>query len=427
MEFKVKVFKIYYPGSQKSRISLTGHNREVTETALHKYIPEFEDDFFDENQEGQPKRNYIIKTYVLGDYLDENVSLEREGFDFAKDVPTMYHPITQVEIEQKAAELTRGCFDDDIKTRFESKKQQVQEYVTTSAPWHKSYLNELDISTIPFNPSTEVLESELQKVKFKKEQETKREFRRIFNDPHANGGLANAISKISEIGKSDLAHYVFNRKTILDALGRLLERRDDGKAELERYIHHLIFPMGSDSQKVNYEDHNLWLLDERLVFSEYIASDRKISAKKDALGEPDLIVFDQKASFRNGDNDYSNPLTIFEFKRPKRKDYSEADDPILQLGKYLKDIRAGKYEMPNGTEPIKINEYTPVYGYVIADLTERMREFADKHQLTISADNDSYFGFHRGYDMYIEVISFRKLLRDAILRNKIFFKKLLLE
>ncbi|WP_218146491.1 hypothetical protein [Parapedobacter indicus] len=206
-----------------------------------------------------------------------------------------------------------------------------------------------------------------------------------------------------------------------------MERRDDGKAELERYIHHLIFPMGNDSQKVNYEDHNLWLLDERLVFSEYIASDRKISAKKDALGEPDLIVFDQKASFRNGDNDFSNPLTIFEFKRPKRKDYSEADDPILQLGKYLKDIRAGKYEMPNGTEPIKINEYTPVYGYVIADLTERMREFADKHQLTISADNDSYFGFHRGYDMYIEVISFRKLLRDAILRNKIFFKKLLLE
>src|SRR5690606_8901320 len=135
------------------------------------------------------------------------------------------------EIEQKAAELTKGCFDDDIKTRFESKKQQVQEYVTTSAPWHKSYLNELDISTIPFNPSTEVLESELQKVKFKKEQETKREFRRIFNDPHANGSLANAISKISEIGKSDLAHYVFNRKTILDALGRLLERRDDGKAE----------------------------------------------------------------------------------------------------------------------------------------------------------------------------------------------------
>lgn len=60
--------------------------------------------------------------------------------------------------------------------------------------------------------------------------------------------------------------------------------------------------MGGDSNNTNYEKHNLWLLDERLVFSEYIASDRKISAKV-APTEPDVVVFDKKRSFRNGDNE----------------------------------------------------------------------------------------------------------------------------
>jgi hypothetical protein len=208
---------------------------------------------------------------------------------------------------------------------------------------------------------------------------------------------------------------------------QLLKRRDDGKGELEKDIHNLIYPMGKDSETTDYSDHNLWILDERLVFSEYVASDKKIGTKKDALKEPDLIVFDKKNSFRNGDNEFSNPLTIFEFKRPKRTSYKEDDDPVMQIGKYLKDIRQGKYEMPEGLEPIKVNENTPVYGYIVCTINDKIREFADKHQLTISPDGDSYFGFHRGYKMYIEVIGFNKLLKDATLRNKIFFKKLQLE
>nr|WP_218917948.1 hypothetical protein [Draconibacterium orientale] len=149
--------------------------------------------------------------------------------------------------------------------------------------------------------------------------------------------------------------------------------------------------------------------------------------KKDALGEPDLVVFDKKQSFRNGDNNFSNPITIFEFKRPKRENYKEEDDPILQIGNYLDKIRDGKYEMPEGLEQIKANDNTPVYAYVICDLTSKIHGFAKKHQLTLSPDQEGYFGFHNGYKMYVEIISFKKLLSDATLRNKIFFKKLQIE
>lgn len=37
------------------------------------------------------------------------------------------------------------------------------------------------------------------------------------------------------------------------------------------------------------------------------------------------------------------------------------------------------------------------------------------------------FGFSSGFNVYIEVMSFRKLIEDAKMRNKIFFKKLGLE
>lgn len=428
-EFVAKVFKIYYPGNQKSRVSLTGHNREVTDTPLHKYIPEFEDEFFEED-DNNVKKNYIIKTYILGEYLDSNVSLERETFDFPKESKDMYFPFGQVDIERKASEISKEAFGEDVQVRVQKKSEQIRNYVNESAPWHKSYLNELDISAIPYNLKDENIELALQEVKFRKEQKTRAELKALLENPEVshNGQMAEAISKISEIGKSDLAHYVFNRKIVLEAFRQLLKRKEDGKGELERDIHNLIFPMGKTSENCDYQEHNLWLLDERLIFSEFVASDKKISTKKDALGEPDLVVFDKKQSFRSGDNNYSNPLTIFEFKRPKREAYKTDDDPIMQIGKYVKDIRAGKYEMPEGLEKIKVNESTPVYAYVVCDLTPKIREFAEElHSLTKSPDDEGYFGFLRGYNMYVEVISFRKMMDDATLRNKIFFKKLHLE
>jgi hypothetical protein len=427
--FNAKVFKIFF-ANYKSKISLTAHNREVTETTLQTYVPEFEDDFFDEILQGNKsvRKNYIVKAYVLGKYLNDNVSLERETFNFDKDKGDDLHIFSQSEIERKTAEILKDLFKEDVNVRADRKKERVVDYVNSQAPWHRLYLNDIDLSTIPYTFTDEKLELELQKIKFNKEQETRAGIRQILSSENDgfDDKFSALISKITEIGKSDLAHYVCNRKITLTALEEVLRRDENGNPKLEEEVHNLIFPMRKDTQEVCYEDHNLWLLDERLVFSEYIASDKKISKKKDA-GEPDLVIFDQKKSFRNGDNEFSNPLTIFEFKRPKRENYKQEDDPILQIGSYVDDIRSGKYEMPKGLEKIKVNVNTPIYGYVICDLTKKIKEFARQHQLTISPDEEGYFGFHRGYGIYIEIMSFKKILKDANLRNKIFFKKLQLE
>jgi hypothetical protein len=426
--FTLKTFKIYYSRNQRSKISLAADNREVLETPLHCYIPEFEDEFFEESNNGDGKahkKNYVVKTYVLSKYLNQHVSNERDKFNFDKEQTDEFYPISQTEIEENVSEHLRSIFDKDVSVRYKKKIDRINTYIKENAPWHIPYFAEINLKQVPYNINDEQIEIEFQKVKFKKEIETRNEVKRILNEnnPDFEEKLDALISKITSIGMTDLAHYVGNRKVVLEFFKESLKRREDGKGNLEKEIHNLIFPMGKDSTKINYESHNLWLLDERLVFAEYIASDRKIYKSKNS-GEPDLIIFDKKQSFRNGDNEYSNPLTIFEFKRPKRETYKQDDDPILQIGNYLMEIRAGKYETPQGVEKIKVNDNTPVCAYVICDISDKIKEFAKIHQLTIAPDGEGYFGYHNGFKMYVEVISFNKLLKDAKLRNKIFFEKL---
>lgn len=427
--FTAKVFKIYSPANQKSKICLTAHNRVVTDTNLQKFVPEFEDDFYEKNTTKDTKRNFIVRTYVLGEYLNNSVSLERETFNFGTDKSDNLYPFSQNEIERIAADKTKEVFSDEISLRSGKKKSRIEEYVRENAPWHSNYLNDLNLSEIGYNVSNDEIEIALHKIKHKKEIRTRVKFQKFFSNPESleSDEVSNLVKEISEIGKSDLAHYVCNRKYVIETLKELLKRDDNGKTSLEKEIHNLIYPMRSNSKTISYEDHNLWLIDERLVFSEFISSDEKISSSKndDALGEPDLVIFNKRQAFRRGDNSLSNPLTIFEFKRPKRKNYKgDEDDPIKQISGYLDKIRDGKYEMPEGLEPIQVGEGTPVYAYVIADITEKIKQFAKTNQLIQSADKQGYFGYHNGYEMYVEIISYKKLLDDASLRNKIFFDKL---
>lgn len=84
--FCVKVYKIYY-SAITNKICLTANMREVLDSALHNYIPEFKETMF-EITENSIQKNYTIKAYVQGKYLDENVTTERDGFNFGKDIDT---------------------------------------------------------------------------------------------------------------------------------------------------------------------------------------------------------------------------------------------------------------------------------------------------------------------------------------------------
>ena len=81
--------------------------------------------------------------------------------------------------------------------------------------------------------------------------------------------------------------------------------------------------------------------------------------------------------------------------------------------------------MPDGKEDIKVDPtYTPIYLYIIADIVPKIKDFADQANLTQTPDGEGYIGFMKAYNAYVQIMSFKKLVDDARMRNAIFFRKI---
>lgn len=431
--FTVQVYKIYY-SQITSRISLTANKREVTDTPIHQYIPEFKDTLFEVTSGKQ--KNYTVKAYVLGRFLDDNVTVERDGFKInpeklGKEEGEVLADISETEIENAAAKVVKEYFNEEIGKRSVEKRAKVINYINTSAPWHRSLINDIDMDSIPMGISDFELEMRFQKVKYEKEREIRISMHELqeaakkeANEDDLQNQVHELTEKISIASKNDLAHYVCTRKKVIDLFDSLRKRKDDGTASYEAAMHNLIYPMGYNSEELNYEDHNLWLLDERLAFSKFTASDQ--SNYNTNFDAPDLIhFFDNRIMYRQGENEIISPVCIIEFKRPKRKNYTDSENPITQALKYAKQIQEGKYELPDGIEPIKASkESTPIFIYIVCDIVPKIDDFADWSNLTKSPDGERYFGFIKNSNAYIEMMSYKSLISHAKMRNAIFFEKL---
>lgn len=126
--------------------------------------------------------------------------------------------------------------------------------------------------------------------------------------------------------------------------------------------------MRSNSDKISYDDHNLWIIDERLNFTNYISSDEPLKSGK----RPDIIAV-------RTNNEASNPITVYELKRPGRDDFATNpnENPILQIKNYRKKIANGELIMPQG-RPIKVDsQNTPFYGYLVCDLMPKVKDWLE--------------------------------------------------
>lgn len=427
-EFLVRVFKLYAPRKQKSRISLVAHRREVSGSAIHKYIPEFEDEFYEKDRSGEidRERNYIIKAYVFGPYLDRNVSLERGGFEFQMESDLIFG-IAQADIERKAAAIAKESVGTDITLRQEKKKERVKSYVDEEAPWHKEIFSMIDLSGMPYKPSNEEIETRLQKEKFAQEIEIKRDVVRLLaesNFENVKEDVLELVSKISGTSRNDLIHYIALRRKILDIFDKSLEVDEKGAYSSEGVVHDIIFPRKGDTEITSFKDHNLWIMDERLNFTTYVSSDIPLDGKN--TERPDLIVYNKRVLFR-GDNEASNPITIFEFKKPQRDDFvnlSSQEDPVQQIVRYVNNIRDGKCKTPEGRK-ILVGDNTPFYGYVVCDLTPKVESWLEREKdFKPMPDRLGWFQWRGNINLYVAVISWDKVLKDAKMRNQIFFQKL---
>ena len=315
----------------------------------------------------------------------------------------------------------------EISKRKQRKEARIDEYVSTQAPWHRTLRSEVDFSALPMHPSSQDIELHLQKKKFEKERATRAQVVAIMgseDDTDLASQIAEVTESISETSKNDLIHYVSMRKCILDIFGKALEADDDGRHRSEGEVHDIIMQRRKDSAEIDFDAHNLWILDKRLNFCTYISSEKPIN--KPNGDRTDITIYNNRVAFR-GENVASNPVTIFEFKKPQRTDFanpSSDDDPVAQIIRYVDQIRTGKFKIPKNRD-ILVNENTPFYGYIVCDTPKKVADWLERQKdFKAMPDGLGWFYWHANLRLYIEVASWTKILRDAEMRNRIFFSKL---
>ena len=153
-------------------------------------------------------------------------------------------------------------------------------------------------------------------------------------------------------------------------------------------------PLRRTSNEVRTENCNLWLIDERLAFHDYLASDKPLSSMPITAAidtkEPDLValnVFDEPLLVSEGQKLPLASIVVIEIKRPMRNDAAagEDKDPVEQALSYLERIRRGKAMTASG-RLIPASEEIPGFCYVICDITPTVERRCKLAQLKVTSD-----------------------------------------
>lgn len=378
------------------------------------------------DKEGKP---FSIAIYVEGDFLDKNVNDERTTINFAKGGLEFDDQTTQEELRKAITDKIQTEFVEEIEKLSITRVAKVKEFVSNH-PRYKQLLkykaNEL--KRIPSTLSDEKMELELFKIQQTLELDVKKEASEVLkfidSDEEREKFSQNhqeLYSKIIEVGNSKLSEYVIHRKLVLDLFQKLLNEKATEKA-----VHNLIFPLQTLSDEIGFEDHNLWMIDDKLSYHKYLASDKKFKsiepANSNSADRPDIIVFNRPFAFANDNKPYQS-IVLVEFKRPMRDDYTDEENPIQQINRYAREIIEGEAKDKHNRE-FDFRENTPIYAYIICDLTKKLKSYAKDAGFRPLPSGDGFFFFNDNYNMYVEIMSFDKVLNDSRERNRVLFDKL---
>lgn len=422
-KFKLSIVKLY-SCKVDNKIHYCANNREVVIDKLSIDIPEL--DNFLKDKEGN---NFSIAVYVEGDFLDENVNEERTTIVFSKGDFEFPDQTSQEELRKAITELLATEFEDQIVRLSETRFNKVKEFVSNH-PRYKQLLKYKPekLRKIPSTLSEEKMELEVFKIQQELELDVKKETKSVLKFIESEQDMEDfdekhkeLYAKIIEVGNAKLSEYVIHRKLVLDLFDKLLKRKAPEKA-----VHSLIFPLQTLSEEIGFEDHNLWMVDEKLSYHKYLASDKSFKkiepVNSESKDRPDIIIFNKPFAFSNDDKPYES-IVLIEFKRPMRDDYTEQENPIYQINKYAREIIEGEVKDKYDRE-FDYRKNTPIYAYIICDLTKKLKAFASDAGYKQLPSGDGFFSFNDNYNMYIEIMSFDKILKDSKERNRVLFEKL---
>ncbi|WP_434559643.1 ATP-binding protein [Pseudomonas sp. R1-6] len=434
--FELTHLKLKASSAKQPFIAWCAASRVVEEETLSGKVPGLHGKIRDDDGD------FVYACYVTSPFLDQNVRPERIGFDIEELSDDLFSEteVSLSDIRRAVIASSSGYLEGYLQEIRKTGRERVEKFVSVRAPRYRPILRRIDEEKLSVDP--DISDKDLDLLLHKQLSEIENALLSEGHDVMSFGSgettaqyqerLVSYLEKADDIKKSDLANYVFHRKVTLDILAKALERGEDGKYVKEELIHELIMPMRKTSDDVFLDSCNLWLVDERLAFHDFLASDKSLRSfpitHSTDTKEPDICVlnvFDEPLLVSDNKRMPPAALTIVEIKRPMRNDAGEGEekDPIEQALGYLQRIRDGNAQTAAG-RPIPKGNEIPGFCYVICDLTPSMERRCKMHDLTRAADGLGYFGYKSSFNAYVEVMSFDGVIKSATERNKAFFEKL---
>lgn len=382
------------------------------------------------------KDKMVAHIIVGGAYLDKHVNQERLAFNFSKN--------TLDDLKKLVFETTQEFLKEEISSAREFQnaqlKKTIQQYPTLRIA---SSSQEMQNYLPPYVTKEEDIYKNLSVHKFrldKKLKEKSKEIIKKLNEINALGKAdlhkniaSEARDLIEELDahlQKDLAQLVLGRQLVLEVLEELtkssLLNTEEKSYHKEQALHNLICPLRIDTvtteKKIDAYNHNMWIIDERLTFSQYISSDKPIKnivSDSDCSLRPDLVVYDKIFAY---EADQKGKILLVEFKRPGREDY-EGKSPEFQIIPYIKQLKGHNIKSAVDGSTVNIPPDAFFNCYLIADIIGEMETFVSSW---IKAYGDTTRIKYLQGDCYgvIHAIGWSDLLANAKLRNKIFIDKL---
>lgn len=438
-KFTVYLSKAHSANSH--RLHYCAHNRSVVEDWLGRYILELGKAPVREKEE-----SFYYTAFVVSKSLDEYVSNERTGFTFPdtdEEDNDRAEEITLSKIRRKAITTIESLISDYIEQARSIKIEKYRDVINTEFPQYRAVLTHKEdrVKLLPSDLNKQELDYELYKIEAdwkaeikrkgaevlekKKDVTTTDEYKQLYGD---------YLAEMNEIGQSELARYVVHRKSIIDLLDILTRKEGlEDKYANEDLVHCLFFPIKTTSDVVPFEKQNLWLLDERLSYHSYLASDKMFSAMdgvevtENDNNRPDLLILNNAFAFSEDKDAPYQSISIVEFKKPERDNYVDNDEkknPLDQVEQYVEDLLGSKIKNRKG-RTINITDKTPFYIYIVCDLTPSFVKILERREFMKTLDGLGYYSFkNKRYNGFIEVLSYEKVKADARKRNQILFDKL---
>ena len=367
---------------------------------------------------------------VTSEFLDERVNQERTQFNFDESVSE--------QIVRECANYARDNVLNNEITAYDSERLVTMKDFVTEYPSFGFEEPEKLLARTPKNAvKPEQFAQALIPIRIRRDKE------RNDNVKHIVAQLAQAKEVPEDFSKAvrkaadevraeeqrQLTEYVLRRKMVLSVLEVLIRRireRNDAEDEhhLESTLHQFNCPMrlrGDDPRRIERSDHDLWVIDERLTFAMYFASDmpfNKLIDKSKSKERMDVFIFDRLHGLGLDSDEPLQRVMLVEFKRPGRTEYDERYSPLNQISRYITELKTNTTENYK-RERIRVADDCVFYCYVVADIIGNLEMHTSSWRTTSNGRGRIYdlSGKHRGM---IEIIEWKDLISDAKLRNHAF-------